>query len=308
MKYKKTSWRYPTNITCIENSEYAFHFVQTHLLQSHQVDFDYVEEILTFTVGGDYWSPSSVGDSIQKYFVAIECFDLTLVEVVRGLRENELCQTDPDIRARYVAKVFTVLRVVAKSLQYLHSIGLVHCNVTLANCAKYDNIWKLAHLLGSQAIGHAIQLSAFPTSTCRNAPPESFVRRVNPGSNRVKGVVAVRDDMIVSTAIDSWAFGKLAFEVLVGQSLFCHDGLSIDEEDDDDENRLPRHSDNSSLLYDEISAWNDYEDVRRRLLSAHVLPSGVDLIVQCLSLRYQDRPSMDVIMKHPVWKDLRRNL
>jgi hypothetical protein len=260
---------------------------KTAVLRENEVDFAFVEEVLIFAVGEDGSEP--VDGEPTQYYVAIERPNLTLGGVVTGMLENEECQTDSAVRQRYSGKVFSVLRVVAKALQNLHSLGIVHGNVCMENCGKYNDKWKLADILGMQRIGGRFESSRFDKS----APPEC----IEPASNAaMEHQAAFRHGMVTEASIDSWAFGKLAYEVLTGEDL-------VEFETNKNGNQ------NHQALLD-IMHWSnfDQEKVHLQLKRVGISKLGIDLVVQCLAPRAEDRPNMDEILHHPVWKELRRQV
>jgi len=254
---------------------------KTSILRDLSIDPSCFEEIETFTVSGDDPSSPLPQDGQQRFFVAIERPDLTLSGVVRGMLGSTDCQNDMNVRQRYTIKVFSVLRLVAKRLRLLHSQGFVHGDLCLENCGKFDDEWKLSDLLGSQRIGRALDANRLSSS----APPESV---------KLQGkVAAFRSDLIAHPSLDSWAFGKVAFEVLVGDTLIEFDvSRSIE-------------TDHESLA--QLLNWEDVNiaGVRQELQRVGVTEAGVSLVVDCLSPIAEGRPTMDEILAHPVWNALR---
>jgi len=241
--------------------------------------------VLTFAVGKD--GEQSVKQAPQQYCVAIERPNLTLRGVVTGMLGNEDCQTDSQVRQRYTLKVFSVLRIMAKGLRHLHSKGVIHGNICLENCGKYGDKWKISDILGMQQVGEYCDVSRFSIA----APPET----VEPTSDAaMEHHAAFRTDVTAQPEIDSWGYGKLAFEVLVGESL-----IDLDKEKGINE-------DHRALT--DIMHWNDFnlDEVRQKLAHIEVSSSGADLISKCLAPEPEQRPSMDEILNHPVWKELRR--
>lgn len=260
---------------------------KTAVLRENELDFALVEKVLIFAVGEDGSEP--VDGEPTQYYVAIERPNLTLGGVVTGMLENEECQIDLAVRQRYSGKVFSVLRVVAKALQHLHSQGIVHGNVCMENFGKYNDKWKLADSLGMQRIDGRFESSRFDQS----APPEC----IGPASNTAtEHQACFRHGMVTEASIDSWAFGKLAYEVLTGEEL-------VEFEKNKNVNQ------NHQALLD-IMHWSnfDQEKVLLKLKRVGISNVGIDLIVQCLAPRAEGRPNMDQILKHPVWKELKRQV
>ena len=263
-----------------------FHPILKQSQISREVDLDFTlfEELTMFSVGEN---GSSFAESPRQFCIAIERPQLTLSGVVSGMLGNEECQTNRDVRMRYAIKVFSVLRIVCKALSSLHNAGLVHGNISLTHIGKYETRWKVAEVLGLQRMGKTFDPDRFSPSS----PPESVVPRQNSSKPHQ---VAFRTDLETNAAIDVWAFGKLAFEALVGEPLIMFDESS---EFDDDHRALM-----------DILHWNEFnlEEVADKLRKSVVLEEGVRLILWCLSPSPDKRPSVDEILGHDVWKILRR--
>jgi len=250
---------------------------QTVLLRELDPDNSLLEEVTVFGVGED-GMPTTIG--AKQYCVSIEQPNLTLHGVVDGMLRNEDCQTVPAIRRRYAEKVFAVLRVVAKALRYLHGIGIVHGGICTNSCSKYDNKWKISNIIGIRRVGGTFDEHRLAIS----APPESV---------EVAGV-SLKEDYEAHPSIDTWAYGKLAFEVLVGEPLFP----SVDTDD--------LHQKNDVLQ--RIFLWNDYnlEEVSQKLIRACVSEAGRALILDCLSAQPERRPTMSELLARPFWNEIRR--
>lgn len=231
--------------------------------------------------GGD------TGAGPKQFCIAIERPQLTLGGVVSGMLANEDCQIDGEVRRRYATKVFSVLRIVGKALSSLHSCGLVHGNISLSHIGKYETKWKVAEILSIQREGDVFDPDRFSPSS----PPESVVPRQQAGTTHE---VTFRTDLETNPAIDIWAFGKLAFEALVGEPLILFDET---REFDDDHRALM-----------DILHWNEFnlDEVADKLRRSTVMEAGVSLILSCLDPNPSSRPAIDDVLDHPVWKDLRR--
>lgn len=256
-------------------------FPQTHLLRELDPTVSFLAEANIFAVGED-GSVSSKG--AQQYCVSIEQPNLTLAGVVTGMLSNEECQTNQEIRERYTLKVFAVLRVVAKAIRYLHSIGLVHGQVSLDTCGKYRNKWKIGDLMGIQRLGERFASSRFS----RVIAPESL-------STSTSDRLPLVSDLTADPAIDVWAFGQLAFEVLTGEPL-----VKVEAEHGGE---WPDHELLSGLLH-----WGeeDLHRVCRRLSDAFVSETGASLIASCLSPHPNSRPTIEEVLKHHIWSEVRR--
>jgi serine/threonine protein kinase len=260
---------------------------KTSLLRENEIDFTLIEEVLVFAVGED--GGEATEDGPKQYCVAIERPNLTLTGVVNGMLGNEECQSNSEVRKRYTGKVFSVLRLVAKALRHLHSLGIVHGNVCMESCGKYEDKWKLGDILGIQKIDTVFEASRFAES----APPEG----IEPLSNAaMKHQATFRTNAKTHPSIDVWGFGKMAFEVLTGEALV---------EFETGEGVVHDHR---ALM--DIMHWSDFnlEEVRHHLKRAGVSKLGMDVVVHCLSPDPKARPTMEEILQHPVWKELRRQI
>jgi serine/threonine protein kinase len=221
-------------------------------------------------------------DGRQRFFISVEQPQLTLSGVVRSMLINDDCQRNAEVRRRYGIKALSLLRLVAKAVQRLHSLGYVHGNICLENFGKFKESWKLVDLLGAQRIDHPFELSRLSSS----APPETVE------GNNAKPIFG--SEIIARESFDSWSFGKLAYEVLVGDALIEFDGSKYLEEDE--------------LGLAALYYW-DEANVKERLVELERVgvPESVRILVaQCLARDASLRPSMDEILRHPVWSELRR--
>lgn len=226
------------------------------------------------------------GEGQKQFCISIERPQLTLGSVVQGMLGNEDCQSNEEVRMRYATKVFSVLRIVCKALSQLHTAGLVHGNLSLGHIGKYENKWKIAEVLSLQRIGEAFD----PDRYSKSSPPESLVPRRSGTAHEVE----FRLDLDAAPSFDIWGFGKVAYEALVGEPLIMFDEAS---EFDDDHRALM-----------DILHWNEFnlDEVAEKLRRSAVLETGVSLILSCLSPSPEERPSIDKMLEHSVWKELRR--
>ena len=274
------------NYSLIRNSHFTSRFLfyskQSRLSREVTLDSMLFEELALYSVGEN---GSEIGEGPKQFCISIERPQLTLGSVVQGMLGNHDCQTNEEIRTRYATKVFSVLRIVGKALAQLHASGLVHGNISLTHVGKYETKWKVAEVLSLQRIGETFDPDRYSPSS----PPESLVPRHSETHQ-----AEFRTDLVTSAAIDIWAYGKLAYEGLVGEPLVMFEEAS---EFDDDHKALM-----------DILHWNEFNlnEVADKLRRSAVLEIGVSLIVSCLSPLPEARPSIDEIMEHPVWKELRR--
>ena len=219
-------------------------------------------------------------DGLSRYFISVETPQLRLAAVVRGMLSNHGCQTDKSIRQRYSGKVFLVLRSIAYALHNLHSQGHIHGTLSPVSCAKFDERWKLAHVLDTKRIGEII---TFSTETY-SVPPEALKPTTNQGT---KGQIVFKDDLVARTSIDVWAFGQVAYEALVGRPLFP-------EENDENEEMDPLKV---------ILRWSDANlvEVKQDLVHIGLTEPGIELITKCLSPNECARPQIDYLLQHTFW-------
>lgn len=246
----------------------------------------YVEEIQLL---GDI---AEAGEIHQHLCIAIECPQISLERVVDAMVKKGGYQHDVDLRKKYAAKMCAVLRLIAKAIRYLHRSGVIHGNICMANCGKFEHSWKLLDCIGLQRIGDSID----PIRFHQSFPPE--VLQIHEDDERIydsdNSAIAFRD-VEATPSIDIWAFGKLAYEALVGKPLVEFDPTKKTKDDV------------VSLL--EILEW-DQESMKRVftcLLDGGVTESCAELVTSCLFPRPEDRPiDMDVILEDPFWKDMRQ--
>lgn len=221
-------------------------------------------------------------NALQRYFIAIERPDLTLGGVVRGMLSHPDCQNDINVRQRYIIKVFSVLRRIAKCLRRLHGQGFVHGDLCLENCGKFDGEWKLSDILGAQRIGLPIEKDRLSSS----APPEAV--------EAIGGVAVFRNDLLAHPSLDSWAFGRLAFEVIAGDTLIEFDSS------------LPVEADRASL--ENLYNWSqsNLQHACQTLERLGVVDAAISMIAECLSPNADNRPCMDDILNSPGWDAFRR--
>lgn len=230
--------------------------------------------------------------SRSQYCLAIECPQSTLNRVVDGMMKKPGYYTDTDFRKKYASKMCAVLRLIAKALRHLHQSDIVHGNLCMENCGKFEHSWKLLGTMGLLRVGEIVDPLRFEKSI----PPEAL--RTEEG----EGVVFDSDNPLVtsrpiqaSPAMDIWAFGKLAYETLVGQPLIEFDPS------------LEPIEDSVSLL--EILEWDQscMQRVFTSLLDSGVTESCADMVTSCLFPHPNDRPpTIDAILDDPFWKDMRQ--
>lgn len=257
--------------------------MQTSIRRTASLDVSFVEDALDFVVQDDIGRP-------QQFCLAMECHDQTLNRVVATMLSKPDYQRKPELRKRYIVKACLVLRQLAKSLCHLHASGVVHADVCLENCAKFGDTWKLANTMGIQRLGTLCD----PLRLGESAPPES-IHYVHDGpTNILSRKASFKKDLTVQPSVDVWAFGKLAYETLVGEPLLDFD------------TRLETKHDTKALVA--IMNWNktNMNEVRKDLFAIGLPKSGIELVIQCLSPKPQERPDMDQILSHPFWSEMRQ--
>ncbi|KAL7470976.1 hypothetical protein ACHAXS_011265 [Conticribra weissflogii] len=255
-----------------------------HLLRS-SIDSAFVEEL-------DHFNVTELDDNAPhgvplKYCVSIEKAKMTLAQVVGGMPRNHEYRNNTDLLARYYGKVKSVMRQVCKALSHLHENGIVHGCVDSLHVGKFLETWKITGIIGSVAIGENLRLDRLGL----HSPPEAFIRP----SPRVTGSIENEDTPLrmmlrAEPTVDVWAFGKLLYEVIVGESLFS---IFLDHVDE-----------TTSAKF--VSRWSTdcLDIISNELLEAGIGSSGVELIVSCLAPTKEDRPATNwVVLQHPFWSD-----
>lgn len=254
---------------------------QTTIIRNIPLDPGHVEEI------------SIVGDNEGgQYYLSIECPQLTLDRVVDGMTKKTGYQYDTELRKKYAAKMCAVLRLIAKAIKHLHTSGVIHGNLCMETCGKFDHTWKLLDIMQAQRAEEPMD----PKRYKRSFPPE--VLQLDEHEDAVydsdNAAVSFRSSM-ATPSIDIWAFGKLAYETLVGKPLVDFDPS--------------KESINDVVSVLELLEWDqsNMKVVFTDLLECGATDSCAELITSCLFPRPEDRPlSMDAILQDRFWKDMRQ--
>lgn len=246
-----------------------------------------VIEKITSDAGSENYFPTVTSvemseDDVRRsrpmtHLLAVDKPSMTLADIVYGMTNSEKCQEDTETRQRYNLKVWAIFRSVAKGLRRLHSAGLVHGHLRPEVCGKHgeDERWKLGGILSLQLVGE------LAVAEDRPLPPEAVEPVAQHGNSSGEQAV-LRNDFAVTSSTDVWAFGKLCYEVLIGQPLV---------------------GELATLLH-----WSEFDiqDVLHELEQVGVSTSGKNLISACLSVDPSTRPSMEEIVQDPLWAELRQ--
>eukprot|EP00934_Nitzschia_sp_Nitz4_P008489 Nitzschia sp. Nitz4//scaffold15_size197535//72790//78495//NITZ4_001576-RA/size197535-augustus-gene-0.120-mRNA-1//1//CDS//3329537709//8479//frame0 len=275
----------PVVLKCFSELESFQQEIKT--LEDFQLDPLFIEDVQIF-------ADDSLGetDVQEQYCISIEQSQATLNLVVEGMVKKGGYSSDPKLRKKYAAKVCAVLRLIAKALRHLHNAGVVHGDVSMENCGKFEHAWKLLGRLDVQKIGDKFNPARFHQSF----PPEALQLDETEGTVFDSDSAAVSfQPLTASTTIDIWGFGKLAFEALVGRPLVEFDPTK------------KTFDDAAALL--RILEW-DQSDMERTfgaLLDSGVTESCAELVVSCLFPSPDDRPGdMETILKHEFWTEMRQ--
>lgn len=261
-----------------------FDFDNEHLLRS-SLDTTFVEEF-------DHFDVTDLDDNAPhgiplKCCVSIEKAKMTLARVVAGMPRNHEYRSNTDLLARYYGKVKSVMHQICKALSHLHENGIVHGCVDSHHVGKFLESWKITGIIGSVVIGENIGLDRLGL----HSPPETFIRSAPSGTGSIRNTnTPFEMSLKAEPTVDIWSFGKLLYEVIMGESLLS---LFLDNDDE-------------SMSANFISRWSTVclDILSNELLEAGVGSSGLDLIVSCLAPTKEDRPAtMSIVLQHPFWSD-----
>ena len=220
----------------------------------------------------------------SQYCIAIDKPLLTLASIASTM-EKKRYKKDPSRLHRHIWKLRKVFHVIAHGIQLLHEQGVIHGNIGLETCGKFEDGWKLLDLLGVQYLGEKVLISRMGLSV----PPEG----VDAGRG-VHSSIKIHESLTASPTIDVWAFGKLMFDVLVQNPLLFFDSSETLE-----------RQDKSSLQ--DLGNWNEQHlgNVVEELEMTGIGPLGIDLISHCLSRREERPQSMQEVLSHSFWNEKR---
>ena len=242
----------------------------------------------------------------QQLCVAIERPRLTLMEVVQGMEKSGgYDSNNTEKRLKYSAKICSVLKLVGKALRHLHEAGVVHGNLCMEACGKFeDSSWKLLERLGVQSIGKPFDparfLHSFPPESLKALSAENDPQEQEGGTvfDSDRPMVSFSNDFVAEISVDIWAFGKICYESLVGKPLIDFDREKSESASDDV----------MALL--QTAEWNvsNMETVFANLLETGIDEAGADMITACLFPSPADRPAdMDEILDNPFWQEMRKH-
>ena len=140
---------------------------------------------------------------------------MSLACVVSGIPTNHRCRSDLRVLGRYFGKTRSIMRHIAEALNELHGQSIIHGLVNSSQTQKFGDTWKLAGLPGSAVRGEQF-------AACRpglHSPPEAFIL-VRSKRSHEPTFALLAPSLIAEPFIDTWAFGKLIYEVLFRESLF----------------------------------------------------------------------------------------
>ena len=275
----------PVLLKCYSNESSYFN----EIAHVKNIDFDpaCVEGVDYFAVH-DFEAYSSA-NAPQQFCVAIEKPSLALARVVAGSGDY---RQEPDRFHKYLTRVSMVLRYIGKAVNHLHDNGLVHGNISLLNCGKFGDRWKLMGITGAKALGEDVPTWAMS----EGIPPEATVLSPDQNGGLEEASVKLHETLKASPTIDAWAYGKLMYEVLVGEPLIPFDY-----------NMEAFYNDRNALVA--LAAWDEstLRDVVNEVVESGAGTLAADLISHCLCPSPEDRPkSFDEILDHPFWKDQRQ--
>ncbi len=270
------------------------------------LESQFVEEVNVYVEHAEDENGGGEAEQQQQRCVAIERPRLTLKEVVEGMSNNGTYDSgNADKRMKYSAKICSVLKLIGRALRHLHEAGVVHGNVSMETCGKFeDSSWKLMERLGVQVIGKPFDparfLHSFPPESLEALSADNDPQEEEGGTifDSDRPLVSFSKDFIADVSTDIWAFGKICYESLVGKPLIDFDADSSDSPSDDV----------VALL--QTSEWNvsNMETVFADLLQAGIGESGADMITACLFPSPGDRPvDMDEILNNPFWQEIRKH-
>jgi hypothetical protein len=259
-------------VTLVYYADAKSYTIDAEHLQHVALDTELFEEINHHSV-----ADAELNGSLMRYCISADIPVMSLANVLDGMSYHR--------RIKHFRKSRYILRAIAKSLGKLHGENIIHGSVHSHNVGKFGKRWKLRGLLGSVVTGELFSASRLGL----HSPPEAFVL-ARCKANHEHHIAALAPSLVAEPTVDVWAFGKLMYEVLAGESLF----KDFMEKDDN-------HHASKCIL-----TWNDNHlgKVSRKLSSEGIAATGVDLILSCLCpLRSSRSLTMSDVLDHPFWTD-----
>jgi len=210
-----------------------------------------------------------------EYCVAVNKSTMSLASVVSGMPSHVRAKAGITVLGRYFGKIRSIMHRIAQALKQMHAKNIIHGHLDSYQIGKFDGRWKVTGLPGSLVTGGHFMSSRLGL----HSPPEAFVIAHSKYSHE-QSVVTLAPSLTAEPSADVWAFGKLLYEVLVGESLF--------------------------MEFSDILLWNDDNLSRAldKLMEERVGATGVDLIARCLCpIKSARANSMSDIIRHSFWKD-----
>ncbi|KAL3761435.1 hypothetical protein ACHAWU_007394 [Discostella pseudostelligera] len=248
-------------------------FEELNHLAKERDDGDGVDDV------GDDSPPHGIS---YQYCVATDDPRKTLANVIAQMADYD--------RMKYLRKSRHLLHGISKSLHTMHTNNIIHGCIDSTTIGKFGSTtWKITGLIGSVVAG-----DHFPASRLGlHSPPEAFVVMRDKIDHERK-FASVAQSLVAEPTVDVWAFGKLLYEVLAGESLFR---LFLQKKM---QNNKYHHEDASKC----ILKWSDdrhLPKVTKKLLSIGISTNGVELISKCLCGKDIRAISMKEVVDHPFW-------
>jgi len=248
----------------------------TRILSRIRSNSDRFEDIQFFAAD----KADGIYDNVIEHCVIIESPLLTLKSIVSSMAKQNY-RTDHDRFEAYLEKIQKVFRKIGHSISMLHRQSIIHGNLQLDSCGKFEDGWKLTGLIGCQMNGNPMATAHMDAAV----PPEVVTFK---GAQR--DTPQLLESYPASPALDIWAFGKLLYEVFVGKPLIPRESGKKMEDDKRYLHILGGWSEEN--LFQVVS---NVEDSGNGTLAA-------DLISHCLCKRPELRPkSMEDVLSHPYW-------
>jgi len=276
------------SLFCYTDSKAYRKDVDHLILHNRTLDSKQFEELNHLAKERDDDHVDDVGDDLPPYDVSSHYCVAT--EAPRKTLANVIAQMANYDRMKYLHKSRHLLHGISKSLHTMHTNNIIHGCIDSSTIGKFGSTtWKITGLIGSVVAG-----GHFPASRLGlHSPPEAFVVMRDKIDHERK-FASVAQSLVAEPTVDVWAFGKLLYEVLAGESLFR---LFLQKKM---QNNKYHHEDASKC----ILKWSDDRHllkVTKKLLSMGTSANGVELISKCLCGKHARAKSMEEIVDHPFW-------